>query len=314
MPNGIRRVLPVAHREETTWLSPARSCRLASARAHESPLDDAVAVTAPDGLHVFIDSEAMAQAVYLFQPVFRLRWVHRGDLVVIRSNAAARRLPLADEIHEGVAASTVFVDFDLAPPPPTWRGARGARRRTPSSGAGMREGQPVLVHFDVATFRVDDLILQVSVDHTMITLLAGADARFRAMAEASGDTLALLAVDPAARPARRGLRQPGCTPLQPGIEIANRSRRRGPSGGRCGRTAPHHSARSVAAQQRRPQPSCRRRGDVHADRRRPGDVRGARDHIRGDRPRRARTQRARAGVPWCRIVRHDRRLRAALRW
>ncbi len=184
-----------------------------------APLDDAVAVTAPDGLHVFIDSEAMAQAVYLFQPVFGSDGCTVVDLVVIRSNAAARRLPLADEIHEGVAASTVFVDFDLALAAANLAWSTGRAPSYPVERRGMREGQPVLVHFDVATFRVDDLILQVSVDHTMITLLAGADARFRAMAEASGDTLALLAVDPARDQHVVVYANPAARLLQPGIEI-----------------------------------------------------------------------------------------------
>jgi len=58
---------------------------------------------------------------------------------------------------------------------------------------GLIEGQPVVVHYEVSTFRAGDRIVQISIDHTVVNQLESADDRFRTMADESTEALMLLA-------------------------------------------------------------------------------------------------------------------------
>ncbi|MEY4175912.1 MAG: hypothetical protein RI900_3077 [Actinomycetota bacterium] len=145
---------------------------------------------------LLIDSAALDQAVYQYRPVLDETGERVVDLFIERMNEAARRLRLATHIVEGVLASTVFVDLSKALDASTavWNGERAVsynieRRATVA-------GQPFVVHYEVATIRAGDRVVQVTVDHTTVSELASVDARFRLMAEASQDGLGLLAVDP----------------------------------------------------------------------------------------------------------------------
>ena len=158
------------------------------------PVASAVGVLSDSGLRVLIDSEVLAQAVYLYRPVFG----DDGsvvDLEVVMMNAAAHRVPLSSHVREGVLASDVFVDTTKATEAATlaWRGGRAQRYEI--ERRGFVAGQPVVVRYEVSTFRMGGYIVQVSVDHSTVVQLASADARFRLMADASLDGLVLLARD-----------------------------------------------------------------------------------------------------------------------
>lgn len=153
---------------------------------------EVVAVAGEHGVRLLIDSEALQQAVYLYRPMFEPGTEHIVDLEIVQVNSAARRLPLAAHIVEGVLASEVFVDMHEAVVAANgaWQG-----RRVPSyliERRGFADGQPLVVRYEIATMRVGEFLVQVSVDHTTVGRLASADVRFRMMAEASNDPLLLL--------------------------------------------------------------------------------------------------------------------------
>ncbi|MBI4935085.1 MAG: HAMP domain-containing histidine kinase [Actinobacteria bacterium] len=152
----------------------------------------AMAVLSDSGMHLLIDSESLDQAVYLYRPVFETGSELIVDLEIVMVNEAARHVLLSTHIVEGVLASDVFVDMHeaLVAANAAWQGQRAAVYHIERKG--FHDGQPLLVHYEVATMRVDDHIVQVSVDHTMVGQLASADARFRLMAEADTDPLLLL--------------------------------------------------------------------------------------------------------------------------
>lgn len=148
----------------------------------------------PDGPRVLIDSAALAQAVYVYEPVVdgTGRVV---DLVIRSMNDAARHIPLSDDVVVGARVTDVFVDVGAAleaanivwsgGPAPTY----GIERR------GLVNDQPTEVRYEVSTFRADDSIVQISIDHTVVNQLVSADDRFRTMADESADVLVLLAED-----------------------------------------------------------------------------------------------------------------------
>ena len=154
-----------------------------SSRGAESPA--VVWSIGPDGQHFYLDSEAITQAVYVYQPIFDADGII-VDLEVIRVNEAAQRVPLATHIVEGVRTSEVFVDPSLAVDAANmvWSGATvqpyHIERR------GFDADVPMAVHYEVKTLRVGDFIVQVSTDHTTVTQLESADARFRLMADEIG--------------------------------------------------------------------------------------------------------------------------------
>ncbi|MEI8240670.1 MAG: hypothetical protein WCI22_14750, partial [Actinomycetota bacterium] len=146
------------------------------------------------GWRLFVDSESIKQAVYVYRPVFDPDGVI-VDLEVVMVNEAARGVPLSTHIVEGVLTSNVFVDHGTAldAANSVWRGepvpTYHVERR------GFHTGQPIVVHYEVATLRVENYLVQVSVDHTTVTQLASADTRFKLMAEASSSALVLLSLD-----------------------------------------------------------------------------------------------------------------------
>ena len=142
---------------------------------------------------VLIDSASLAQAVYVYRPVLADDGRTVVDLFIESMNEAARNVPLSDAVVVGRLASEVFVDMEAALVSATvaWAGRAavpyGIQRR------GIVEGQPVVVHYEVSTFRAGDKIVQVSIDHTVVNQLESADDRFRTMADESNDALVLLA-------------------------------------------------------------------------------------------------------------------------
>lgn len=145
---------------------------------------------------LLIDSEALDQAVYQYRPIFDDAGDRVVDLFIERMNQAAHRLRLATHITEGVLASEVFVDLSKAldAANAVWHGERPVTYDIERRGTVA--GQPFVVHYEVASMRAGDHVVQVAVDHTTVTELASVDARFRMMAEASQDGLALVAIDP----------------------------------------------------------------------------------------------------------------------
>ncbi|MFM7686543.1 MAG: sensor histidine kinase [Actinomycetota bacterium] len=145
---------------------------------------------------LLIDSEALDQAVYQYRPVLDEAGERIVDLYIERLNEAARRLTLATHITEGRLASEVYVDLEKALDAATaaWHGNRTATYHI--ERRGIVGGLPFVVHYEIATMRAGDHLVQVSVDHTAVSELASVDARFRLMAEANNDGLMLLAIDP----------------------------------------------------------------------------------------------------------------------
>lgn len=151
-------------------------------------------VLVDDGQRLLIDSAAMAQAVHLYRPLFAAdgRIV---DLEILMLNDAARRVPLGEAIVVGAFISDVFVDAGLALEAATiaWNGGRPADYSVERSG--FVAGTHHVIRYDVSTFRAGDLIVQVSLDRTWMSEAAAAETRFRMMAEASPDGIALLSLD-----------------------------------------------------------------------------------------------------------------------
>lgn len=170
------------------------------------PTPIAHAEMAPDALpapfaavengRLLIDSEALEQAVYQYQPLFDGTGRRVVDLRIERMNMAARNLRLASHIREGALASEVYVDVEKALDAATavWNGQGSVTYHI--ERRGVVAGQPFTVHYEIATMRAGEHLVQVAVDHTTVSELASVDARFRMMAEASLDGLALLAADP----------------------------------------------------------------------------------------------------------------------
>jgi signal transduction histidine kinase len=158
-----------------------------------SPAEPAVAVFTDSGVQLLLDSESLDQAVYLYRPVFHPDSELIADLEIVMVNEAARHVSLSTHIIEGVMASDVFVDMHeaLVAANTAWAGQRAATYHI--ERRGFVDGMPLLVHYEVATMRVADYLVQVSIDHTTGTKLASADARFRLMAESATDPLLLLA-------------------------------------------------------------------------------------------------------------------------
>ena len=155
----------------------------------------AIGVLSNDGLRVLVDSEVLSQAVYLYRPILADDG-SVADLEVALMNRAAHRVPLSSHIVEGLRTSTVFVDNQKATDAATiaWQG--GVAPKYEIERRGFVGGQPVVVRYEVSTFRMGEYIVQVSIDHSTTVQLASADARFRMMAEASEDGLVLVARDP----------------------------------------------------------------------------------------------------------------------
>lgn len=145
---------------------------------------------------LLLDSETLDQAVYQYLPIFGEDGITVIDLYIEGMNDAARRLRLATHITEGVLASEMYVDLEKAldAASAVWRGEPSMTYHI--ERRGMVGGQPFVVHYEVATMRAGDRVVQVAVDHTAVSELASVDARFRLMAESSLDGLALLAMDP----------------------------------------------------------------------------------------------------------------------
>jgi len=149
----------------------------------------------PEG-RLLIDSEALAQAVYLYRPVWSDDGADIVDLLIVAMNEPAHRLRLAEHIREGALASTVFVDLQKAldAANAAWQGkdtvAYHIDRRS------MVGAQPILVHYEVSTLRVGDHLAQVSVDHTTVEELHSAESLFTSIAEQSPDGLVLFSSEP----------------------------------------------------------------------------------------------------------------------
>jgi signal transduction histidine kinase len=145
---------------------------------------------------LLIDSEALDQAVYQYRPRLDDSGLRVVDLFIERMNDAAKRLRLASHITEGTWASKVYVDMEKALDAATsaWFGGRPSTYHI--ERRGIVGGQPFVVHYEIATMRAGDHVVQVAVDHTTVSELASVDSRFRLMAEASHDGLVLLATDP----------------------------------------------------------------------------------------------------------------------
>jgi signal transduction histidine kinase/PAS domain-containing protein len=156
----------------------------------------AIAVMGEGGTRLLIDSEALEQAVYLYRPIFDERGEEIVDLEIVMVNTAARHVLFSEHIVEGVRCSDVFVDMHeaLTAANSAWHGERPTPYRI--IRRGELDGQPLVMHYEVATMRVAGYIVQVSIDHTIVEQLASADARFRLMAEASIDGLMLLTPEP----------------------------------------------------------------------------------------------------------------------
>lgn len=146
---------------------------------------------------ILIDSEALAQAVYLYDPIFSDGpGSEIVDLLILEMNLAARQLRLATHIREGARASSVFVDMYKA-----LEAANAAWRSEGTVAYNIERhsfvgAQPIVVHYEVSTLRVGDRLVQIAVDHTTVAELESAETRFRLMAEAATDGLVLLAADP----------------------------------------------------------------------------------------------------------------------
>ena len=154
-----------------------------------------MAVLADAGIRLLLDSEALQQAVYLYKPIFD----DAGaivDLEIVIVNEAARHVPLAEHIVEGVLVSTVFIDLDdaLDAANVAWSGGRPEPYRI--ERRGFDKGVPTVVRYEVSTMRAGSYLVQVSVDRTVMGQLASADTRFRLMAESSIDALMLVEPDP----------------------------------------------------------------------------------------------------------------------
>jgi signal transduction histidine kinase len=156
----------------------------------------AIAVAADSGTRLLIDSESLEQAVYLYRPIFDERGEDIVDLEIVTVNEAARHVLFSEHIVEGVRCSDVFVDMHeaLTAANAAWQGERPPSYRIVRRGE--LDGQPLVMHYEVATMRVGGYVVQVSIDHTIVDQLASADARFRGMAEASIDGLVLLTPEP----------------------------------------------------------------------------------------------------------------------
>ncbi|CAB4364264.1 MAG: hypothetical protein F2681_09140 [Actinobacteria bacterium] len=167
-----------------------------SSPATAAGADHAMALLTTSGLQLLIDSESMAQAVYLYRPLFDETGDRIIDLEIVLVNDAARGVPLADHIVAGTLASEVYVDYELAVNAAdlVWRGERPLAYQI--ERRGMQDGRQLVVRYEVATFRVGEFIGQVSTDHTSSSQLEAADTRFRLMADASSDGLLLLNIDP----------------------------------------------------------------------------------------------------------------------
>ncbi|MSX94887.1 MAG: hypothetical protein F2749_15850, partial [Actinobacteria bacterium] len=167
-----------------------------SSPATAAGADHAMALLTTSGLQLLIDSESMAQAVYLYRPLFDETGDRITDLEIVLVNDAARGVPLADHIVAGTLASEVYVDYELAVNAAdlVWRGERPLAYQI--ERRGMQDGRQLVVRYEVATFRVGEFIGQVSTDHTSSSQLEAADTRFRLMADASSDGLLLLNIDP----------------------------------------------------------------------------------------------------------------------
>ncbi len=181
-----------------------------------------MAVLTDSGMHLLIDSESLDQAVYLFRPVFESDSELIIDLEIVMVNEAARHVLLSTHIVEGVLASDVFVDMHeaLAAANTAWQGQRAATYHI--ERRGFHEGQPLLVHYEVATMRVAGYIVQVSIDHTTVGQLASADARFRLMAEADTDPLILLAPELSGQRVVVVYANPAAIAVEPGLRIGAR--------------------------------------------------------------------------------------------
>ena len=155
-------------------------------------MGDARIENGPDGPRVLIDSAALAQAVYVYEPVLddSGRVV---DLVIGSMNDAARHIPLSEEVVAGRRVTEVFVDVGAALEAANMVWAGGLAPVYFIERRGLVDGQPVVVRYEVSTFRADDSIVQVSIDHTVVSQLVSADDRFRTMADESDEALVLLA-------------------------------------------------------------------------------------------------------------------------
>jgi signal transduction histidine kinase len=162
---------------------------------HSVATDQGV-VWASDGndLHFYVDSEAITQAVYVYRPILNAEG-RIVDLEVVRVNEAAQRVPLAAHIVEGVRASDVFVDPSVAldAANQVWSGE--VTQPYHIERRGVDADVPMVVHYEVKTLRVGEFVVQVSTDHTTVTQLESADARFRLMADASDTALVLFVRD-----------------------------------------------------------------------------------------------------------------------
>lgn len=175
-------------------MTPNSSAGSSSEGAEASPAS-AIAVLGDEGIRLLIDSEALQQAVYLYRPVFDSAGFI-NDLEIVYVNEAARRVPLAEHILEGVLVSAVFVDLHeaLDAANVAWSGGRPEPYRV--ERRGFSDGVPTHVRYEVATMRAGSYVVQVSADRTTGEQLASADARFRLMAESSSDCLILVESEP----------------------------------------------------------------------------------------------------------------------
>jgi signal transduction histidine kinase len=156
----------------------------------------AIAVMGEEGMRLLLDTAALEQAVYLYRPIFDERGEEIVDLEIVMVNEAARHVLFSEHIVEGVRCSDVFVDMHeaLTAANAAWQGERPTPYRI--LRRGELDGEPLVMHYEVATMRVAGYVVQVSIDHTIVEQLASADARFRLMAEASNDGLMLLTPEP----------------------------------------------------------------------------------------------------------------------
>jgi signal transduction histidine kinase len=184
-----------------------------------APTGQAMAVLTDSGTHLLIDSDSLDQAVYLFRPVFEAGSELIVDLEIAKVNEAARHVLLSTHIVEGVLASDVFVDMHeaLSAANSAWQGQRAASYQI--ERRGFHEGQPLLVRYEIATIRMADYIVQVSIDRTMVGQLATADARFRLMAESATDPLILLAPDVLGQSVVVVYANPAALAAEPGLRI-----------------------------------------------------------------------------------------------
>lgn len=184
-----------------------------------------LAAVTPDG-RLLLDSEGLAQAVYLYSPVFDGPGDEIVDLMIVEMNEAAKRLRLATHIRPGVLASEVFVDMDKAldAANAAWRGTDAVAYDIERHS--MVGAQPIVVHYEVSTIRAGDRLVQVAVDHTTVAELESAEMRFKLMADGATDGLVLLSVDEATRTHLVAYANLAARQLEPAIRVGEPAPRR----------------------------------------------------------------------------------------